>query len=119
MRPEARAYLHDIEQATVLIDQFLEDAVEFDVDAVCDGHEVLIGGIMEHIEEAGIHSGDSSCVLPPYSLVVGRGAGREPRVPQNLSVNGRSLATKPSPRSVKISFPYRICVPFARSFGDL
>ncbi len=50
----------------VLIDQFLEDAVEFDVDAVCDGHDVLIGGIMQHIEEAGIHSGDSFAVLPPY-----------------------------------------------------
>ncbi len=50
----------------VLIDQFLEDAVEFDVDAVCDGQEVLIGGIMQHIEEAGIHSGDSFAVLPPF-----------------------------------------------------
>jgi len=50
----------------VLIDQFLEDAVEFDVDAVCDGQDVLIGGIMQHIEEAGIHSGDSFAVLPPY-----------------------------------------------------
>jgi len=50
----------------VLIDQFLEDAVEFDVDAVCDGQEVLIGGILQHIEEAGIHSGDSFAVLPPY-----------------------------------------------------
>ncbi|MBM4130576.1 carbamoyl-phosphate synthase large subunit, partial [bacterium] len=50
----------------VLIDQFLEDAVEFDVDAVCDGHDVLIGGIMQHIEECGIHSGDSFAVLPPY-----------------------------------------------------
>jgi carbamoyl-phosphate synthase large subunit len=52
----------------VLIDRFLEDAFEFDVDAVCDGKDVLIGGIMEHIEEAGIHSGDSSCVLPPYMI---------------------------------------------------
>lgn len=52
----------------VLIDCFLEDAFEFDVDAVCDGDDVLIGGVMEHIEEAGIHSGDSSCVLPPYML---------------------------------------------------
>jgi carbamoyl-phosphate synthase large subunit len=52
----------------VLIDRFLEDAVEVDVDALCDGHDVLIAGIMEHIEEAGIHSGDSSCVLPPISL---------------------------------------------------
>ena len=52
----------------VLVDRFLEDAVEVDVDALCDGENVLIAGIMEHIEEAGIHSGDSSCVLPPVSL---------------------------------------------------
>jgi carbamoyl-phosphate synthase large subunit len=52
----------------ILIDKFLEDAVEVDVDAICDGRRTVIGGIMEHIEEAGIHSGDSACVLPPYSL---------------------------------------------------
>ncbi|MGA9405787.1 MAG: carbamoyl-phosphate synthase large subunit [Bacteroidota bacterium] len=52
----------------ILIDNFLEDAFEFDVDAVCDGSDVLIGGVMEHIEEAGIHSGDSACVLPPFML---------------------------------------------------
>jgi carbamoyl-phosphate synthase large subunit len=52
----------------VLVDRFLEDATEVDVDALCDGDDVLIAGIMEHIEEAGIHSGDSSCVLPPVSL---------------------------------------------------
>ncbi|MGM0771141.1 MAG: carbamoyl-phosphate synthase large subunit [Halobacteriota archaeon] len=52
----------------ILIDDFLEGAVEIDVDAVCDGKEVLIGAIMEHIEEAGVHSGDSACVIPPYSL---------------------------------------------------
>jgi carbamoyl-phosphate synthase large subunit len=52
----------------VLIDKFLEDAIEVDVDAICDGTTVVIGGIMEHIEEAGIHSGDSACSLPPYSL---------------------------------------------------
>lgn len=52
----------------VLIDSFLQDAVELDVDAVCDGTDVLIGGIMEHIEEAGVHSGDSACVIPPQSL---------------------------------------------------
>jgi carbamoyl-phosphate synthase large subunit len=52
----------------ILIDRFLEDAIEVDVDAIADGRDVVIGGIMEHIEEAGIHSGDSSCVLPPYSL---------------------------------------------------
>ncbi len=52
----------------VLIDDFLENAVEIDVDAICDGKDVLIGAIMEHIEEAGIHSGDSACVIPPQSL---------------------------------------------------
>jgi carbamoyl-phosphate synthase large subunit len=52
----------------VLIDRFLEDATEVDVDALCDGDDVLIGGIMEHIEEAGVHSGDSSCVLPAFSI---------------------------------------------------
>jgi len=58
-------------QHPVLIDQFLEDAVEFDVDAVCDGADVLIGGIMQHIEEAGIHSGDSFAVLPPFKTTPG------------------------------------------------
>lgn len=52
----------------VLIDKFLKDAIEVDVDALCDGKRTIIGGIMEHIEEAGIHSGDSSCVLPPHTL---------------------------------------------------
>jgi carbamoyl-phosphate synthase large subunit len=52
----------------VLVDRFLEDAIEIDVDALCDGSEVYIGGIMEHIEEAGIHSGDSACALPPVTL---------------------------------------------------
>ena len=52
----------------VLIDKFLEDAVEVDVDAICDGTDVVIGGVMEHIEQAGIHSGDSACSLPPHSL---------------------------------------------------
>jgi carbamoyl-phosphate synthase large subunit len=52
----------------ILIDQFLEDAFEVDVDAVCDGARLVIGGIMQHIEEAGIHSGDSACVLPPYKI---------------------------------------------------
>jgi carbamoyl-phosphate synthase large subunit len=52
----------------VLVDRFLEDAIEIDVDALCDGTEVYLGGIMEHIEEAGIHSGDSACALPPVTL---------------------------------------------------
>ena len=52
----------------VLIDRFLDDAVEIDVDALYDGEELFLGGVMEHIEEAGIHSGDSSCALPPITL---------------------------------------------------
>ena len=67
-----RTYMtHAVEaspQRPVLIDQFLKEAIEVDVDAVADGRTVVIGGIMEHIEEAGIHSGDSACSLPPYSL---------------------------------------------------
>ncbi|RVU83939.1 carbamoyl-phosphate synthase large subunit [Leucothrix sargassi] len=52
----------------VLLDRFLDDAIEVDMDAICDGQNVLIGGIMQHIEQAGVHSGDSACSLPPYSL---------------------------------------------------
>ncbi len=52
----------------VLVDRFLEDAIEIDVDALCDGEDVYLGGVMEHIEEAGIHSGDSACALPPITL---------------------------------------------------
>jgi carbamoyl-phosphate synthase large subunit len=52
----------------VLLDRFLNDAIEVDVDAICDGERVMIGGIMEHIEQAGVHSGDSACSLPPFSL---------------------------------------------------
>ena len=52
----------------VLLDRFLNDAIEVDVDCLCDGDQVLIGGVMEHIEQAGVHSGDSACSLPPYSL---------------------------------------------------
>ena len=58
-------------EGAILIDKFLEGAIEVDVDAVYDGHELFLGGIMEHIEEAGVHSGDSACVIPPYTL--GRG----------------------------------------------
>jgi len=59
------------EERPVLVDRFLEDAFEADVDAVCDGHQVVIGGVMQHIEDAGIHSGDSACVLPPYLIDAG------------------------------------------------
>lgn len=63
----AVAVSHD---SPVLLDKFLDDAIEVDIDAVSDGHDVLIGAIMEHIEQAGIHSGDSACTLPPFSLSV-------------------------------------------------
>jgi carbamoyl-phosphate synthase large subunit len=54
----------------VLLDRFLDDAIEVDIDAICDGENVVIGGIMEHIEQAGVHSGDSACSLPPYTLSI-------------------------------------------------
>src|SRR5512137_2948860 len=67
-----RRYMHTAVLASpehpILVDKFLDEAIEIDVDALCDGIDVVIGGIMEHIEEAGIHSGDSACSLPPYSL---------------------------------------------------
>ena len=55
-------------QGEIFLDRFLENAIEVDVDAICDGEDVWIGGIMQHVEEAGIHSGDSACALPPHSL---------------------------------------------------
>ncbi len=68
LRKYVREALFESPNAHVLIDQFLEDAYEFDIDAIYDGANLLVGGILQHIEEAGIHSGDSSCVLPPYSI---------------------------------------------------
>jgi carbamoyl-phosphate synthase large subunit len=69
---DLRAYMGHAVQVSndspVLLDRFLDVAIEVDVDAVCDGEQVLIGGIMEHVEQAGVHSGDSSCSLPPNSL---------------------------------------------------
>ena len=69
---ELEQYIEDAvqvsDQTPVLLDRYLEDAVEVDVDVVCDGVDVLIGGIMQHIEQAGIHSGDSACSLPAYSI---------------------------------------------------
>jgi len=69
---DLKDYLQNVVKASpdhpILLDGYLTDAVEIDVDAVSDGEDVVIGGIMEHIEEAGVHSGDSSCSLPPYSL---------------------------------------------------
>ncbi|HEV7632889.1 MAG TPA: carbamoyl-phosphate synthase large subunit [Steroidobacteraceae bacterium] len=69
---DLRAYMTDAVRVSndspVLLDRFLDQAIEVDVDAVCDGDDVLIGGVMEHVEQAGVHSGDSSCSLPPNSL---------------------------------------------------
>ncbi len=62
--------VHVSHDSPVLLDKFLEDAIEVDIDAVCDGKDVLIGAVMEHIEQAGIHSGDSACTLPPFSLSI-------------------------------------------------
>ncbi len=75
-QPDLERYMRDAEEMSktypermpILLDRFLNDAIEVDVDAVSDGQQVIIGGIMEHIEEAGVHSGDSACSLPPYSL---------------------------------------------------
>src|SRR5205085_758975 len=62
-------YLHrNRAEGEIFLDRFLEDSIEIDVDALCDGDDVWVGGIMQHVEEAGIHSGDSACVLPPHSL---------------------------------------------------
>ena len=73
-------------ESPVLLDRFLDDAIEVDVDAVCDGEAVLIGGIMEHIEQAGVHSGDSACSLPPYSLA--------PQVGDRLRAQMREMALR-------------------------
>jgi carbamoyl-phosphate synthase large subunit len=67
-RRESLASRAGEQDAPILVDQFLPDAIEVDVDVVADGKDVVVGGVMEHIEEAGIHSGDSACCLPPYSL---------------------------------------------------
>ena len=75
----------------VLIDSFLEDAIEVDVDALADGENVVVAGVMEHIEEAGIHSGDSACTLPPHSLsdeLVARIRGQTEALAQKIGVRG-------------------------------
>jgi len=70
--PDLRRYVNEAVKVSgkspLLIDQYLRDAIEVDVDAICDGDDVFVAGIMEHIEEAGVHSGDSACSLPPYTL---------------------------------------------------
>ncbi len=69
---ELKAYMREAvevsEDSPILLDRFLDQAIEVDIDAVCDGNQVVIGSVMQHIEQAGVHSGDSACSLPPYSL---------------------------------------------------
>ena len=82
----------------IFLDHFLENAIEVDVDALCDGREVWIGGIMQHVEEAGIHSGDSACVLPPHSL--GDGDARaDPRA--DARHRARARRRRPAQRAVR------------------
>ena len=68
----------------VLIDRYLRDAIEVDVDAICDGEDVAVCGVLQHIEEAGVHSGDSACAIPPHSL--------EPRSSREIERQTRELA---------------------------
>jgi len=75
------------EKSPVLLDRFLDDAIEVDVDCIADGHDVMIGGIMEHVEQAGVHSGDSACSLPPYSLP----AALQDELRRQTAVMARSL----------------------------
>ena len=83
----------------VLVDRFLDDAIEIDVDALYDGDELYLGGVMEHIEEAGIHSGDSACALPPITL--GRERARaDPRARTEAIARGRRRA-RPAQRPVR------------------
>ncbi|MGN6686293.1 MAG: carbamoyl-phosphate synthase large subunit, partial [Actinomycetales bacterium] len=80
----------DLVAHPVLIDRFLDDAVEIDVDALYDGEELYLGGVMEHIEEAGIHSGDSACALPPFSL----GAADIERIRQSTTAIARGVGVR-------------------------
>ncbi|MBP3195163.1 MAG: carbamoyl-phosphate synthase large subunit [Cardiobacteriaceae bacterium] len=92
---ELRSYMKEAvnvsPEAPVLLDRFLDNAVEVDIDIVCDGNNVVVGGIMEHIEEAGVHSGDSACSLPPYRLapeIVEEIAAQAAQMAQSLGVVG-------------------------------
>ena len=76
----------------ILIDKFLEDAIEVDVDAVCDGVRTIVGGVMEHIEEAGIHSGDSACAIPPFSLSARRSSPSSRSRPMRWPRHSRCVA---------------------------
>src|SRR5207237_9130868 len=92
----------------ILIDQFLESAVEVDVDCLADGQRVVIGGVMQHIEEAGIHSGDSACVIPPHSL--------SPAVVEEIKRQTKLLATALGVRGL-MNVQFAVQIP-ARSASD-
>ncbi|WP_163930301.1 carbamoyl-phosphate synthase large subunit [Paraferrimonas sp. SM1919] len=86
--PDLRRYFNEAvsvsNESPVLLDRFLDDAIEVDIDTICDGKDVVIAGIMEHIEQAGVHSGDSGCSLPPYTL--------SPAIQDEMRVQVRKLA---------------------------
>ena len=76
--------LHVSPDAPILLDRFLDDAIEVDIDVICDGETVILGGLMEHIEQAGVHSGDSACSLPPYRLA--------PAICEQIEAQAKALA---------------------------
>ena len=89
------------DDAPLLVDRFLDDAVEIDVDAIYDGKRLYIGGVMEHIEEAGIHSGDSACTLPPVTLgrtIVGEVCDAVELLAKGIGVRGSLTCSSPWPR---------------------
>jgi carbamoyl-phosphate synthase large subunit len=105
LRRYVQRALLESHQHPILIDKYLEDAIELDVDAISDGVDVVIGGIMEHIEEAGVHSGDSACSLPPFSLkpdVLGEIRRQTVLLAKDLRVIGlmnAQFAVKPASRT--------------------
>jgi carbamoyl-phosphate synthase large subunit len=92
------------EKRPLLVDRYLRDAIEVDVDAICDGEDVFVAGVIEHIEEAGVHSGDSACALPPYSL--------DPKIVAEIEAQTRKLALALDVRGL-------INIQFAVKDGDI
>ncbi len=90
----------------VLVDRFLDDAIEIDVDALYDGSELFLGGVMEHIEEAGVHSGDSACALPPITLG-GLGDPAHPRVDRSHRQGRRRTRAHQHPVRAELRHPLR------------
>ena len=107
---ELNRYMRDAAEAfgdgPILLDRYLKDAIEVDVDALADGENVAVAGILEHIEEAGIHSGDSACALPPHSLGR-RDRGRNP--PPDHCAGPRARRLRPDERAVRRASRHRLC----------